>query len=145
MPKSKNQEHLTPDRVFELIESKWYLAKFIFFDPCPVGTPFNSPCFFNGLYLDWKKYNFVNPPFEVRTLEKFVKKAINEAKKGKKTIMLLPCKTDQAWFHELILKNNFEILWIRKRLKFKNNKDHATGSHFLVKIYFFDIHHNLCL
>lgn len=134
MPKSKNQEHLTPDRVFELIESKWLLIRELFFDPCPVGTPFRAPCFFNGLYGDWKKYNFVNPPFEIRTLEKFVEKAVKEAQKGKISILLLPAKTDQAWFHEIILEFDFEILWIRKRLRFKNNKDSATGSHFLVKI-----------
>ncbi len=135
MPKSKNQEHITPDIIFELIESKWFLVDFeLFYDPCPVGTPFNSPCFFNGLYGDWKKYNFVNPPFEIRTLEKFVKKAVDQALKGMVSILLLPAKTDQAWFHEIILKNHYEILWIRKRLKFKNNKDSSTGSHFLVKI-----------
>jgi len=134
MPKSKNQEHLTPDRVFDLIESKWFIRRELFYDPCPVATPFRSPCFFNGLYGNWHQYNFVNPPFEIRTLEKFVVKAVDEAEKGMVSVLLLPCKTDQAWFHNIILKNEYEILWIRKRLKFKNNKDSSTGSHFLVKI-----------
>jgi len=134
MPKSKNQEHETPDIIFDLILRHWRIPKRYFYDPCPVNTPFRSPCFFNGLYGDWKNYNFVNPPFEIRTLEKFVDKAVNEAQKGKISIMLLPAKTDQAWFHNIILEFDFEILWIRKRLKFKNNKDSATGSHFLVKI-----------
>jgi len=134
MPKSKNQEHLTPDRVFNLIFLNFGIPKNYFYDPCPTGIPFRSPCFFNGLYGNWKKYNFVNPPYEIKTLTKFVEKAVDQAQKGMVSVLLLPCKTDQLWFHELILKNNFEILWIRKRLKFKNNKDSATGSHFLVKI-----------
>jgi len=134
MPKSKNQEHQTPDRIFDLILRNWRIPKRYFYDPCPVGTPFRAPCFFNGLYGDWKNYNFVNPPFEIRTLEKFVSKALDEIEKDHITIMLLPAKTDQAWFHDMILEFDFEILWIRKRLKFKNNKDSSTGSHFLVKI-----------
>lgn len=134
MPKSKNQEHITPDRVFYIIEIDFGIDKWKFYDPCPTGTPFRSPCFFNGLYGDWHEYNFVNPPFEIRTLEKFVAKAVKEAQKGRVSVMLLPCKTDQDWFHDMIIENNFEISWIRKRLKFKNNKDSATGSHFLVLI-----------
>jgi len=134
MPKSKNQEHITPDRIFELILHHWRLPKRYFYDPCPTGTPFRSPCFFNGLYGDWKNYNFVNPPFAKEILEKFVDKAISEAQKDKITIMLLPSKTDQDWFHDWILEFDFEILWIRKRLKFKNNKNHSTDTHFLVMI-----------
>jgi hypothetical protein len=133
-PQSKNQEHLTPDRVFELIENYWNWKKSDFFDPCVVGTPFRAPCFFNALYSEWSDLNYVNPPYEIRTLEKFVSKAIKETEKMRISIMLLPCKTDQDWFHDLLLKNNYEIKFIRKRLKFKNNKHHATDSHFLVLI-----------
>jgi len=48
--------------------------------------------------------------------------------------MVLPSTTDQDWFHDLVIGGNYEILWIRKRLKFKNNKNHATDTHFLVLI-----------
>lgn len=134
MPKSKNQEHLTPDRVFDLIDQEFNIKKFHFTDQCPVGTPFRAPCFFNSLYGNWDLVNYVNPPYEVRTLEKFVDKAIQESKKARISVMLLPCKTDQNWFHDLILKNHYKIRFIRKRLKFKNNKDGSTGSHFIVLI-----------
>jgi len=134
MPKSKNQEHLTPDIIFDLIFDEWGIFPFAFYDPVPKGTPYKSSIFFNGLYGNWKKYNFVNPPYEIQTLTQFVKKAIQQAQQGKTSIMLLPCKTDQDWFHFRILLNDFQILWIRKRLRFKNNKDGATGSHFLVEI-----------
>jgi len=95
MPKSKNQEHLTPDRVFDLIENKWNLIKQIFYDPCPEGTPFRSPCFFNGLYGNWQNFNFVNCPFQKDILEKFVEKAVEQTLRNNVTIMLLPSKTDQ--------------------------------------------------
>jgi len=133
MPKSKNQEHLTPDRVYDIIEKHWGIIKESLYDPVPEGTPYKSPCFFNGLYGDWKSINYVNPPFEVKTLRKFYQKALEQRMKGKFTIMLLPSKTDQDWFHDIIY-NNFSIKWIKKRLKFKNDKDSSMGGHFLVLI-----------
>jgi len=131
MPKSKNQEHITPDKIWTLIENEWQLSHF--YDPCPAGTPYKAPCFFNGLHGNWQEWNYVNPPFEVKTLRKFYAKAKEQAYKGNKTIMLLPSKTDQDWFHDIILQD-YEIHWIKGRLKFKNNKDTAMGGHFLVKI-----------
>ena len=133
MPKSKNQEHITPDRVWEIIKEHWGLDKELFYDPCPAGTPYKSPCFFNGLYGEWKILNYVNPPYEVKTLRKFYEMAICQLMVGKTSIMLLPSKTDQDWFHDIISKG-FEIRWIQGRLKFKNNKDTSMGGHFLVKI-----------
>lgn len=127
-PKSKNQEHLTPDKIYGEIG----IAKDEMYDPCPAGTPYLAPIFFNGLYGDWEQINYVNPPYAVRTLEKFVAKAVEQSKKGKKTWMLLPSKTDQEWFHTHIKDRH--INWIRGRLKFKNNKDSATDCHFLVFI-----------
>jgi hypothetical protein len=47
--------------------------------------------------------------------------------------MLVPSKTDQDWFHDVIDKN-FEIRWIRKRLRFKNNKHDSPDAHFIVRI-----------
>ncbi|MBC8548280.1 MAG: hypothetical protein H8D23_01390 [Candidatus Brocadiales bacterium] len=133
MPKSKNQEHLTPDRVFELIQEKWDLRKEQFNDPCPAGTPYKAPCFFNGLYGKWDRWNFVNPPFEVKTLRKFYEKAKEQMMIMNQSIMLLPAKTDQDWFHDII-KRQYEIKWIEGRLKFKGAKDGSMGGHFLVKL-----------
>lgn len=127
MPKSKSDVHVTPDNVFEIIESKWGYTKDAMFDPCPVDPKFD------GLTIDWEKINYVNPPYSKPLFEQFIDKAIAETDSDKVTIMLLPSKTDQQWFHRLI-ENNYEIVWIRKRLRFKNNIHHATQPHFLVII-----------
>ncbi len=133
MPQSKSDVHLTPDRVFEIIKEKWGYSKEEMFDPCPENPQWN------GLQIDWKKINFVNPPYgkelgeKESLLSRFVDKAIREKLNGNHSIMLLPSKTDQDWFHSLI-SWNFEIKWIRKRLKFKNDKWSATQPHFLVLI-----------
>jgi len=139
MPKSKKQEHITPDEIFKIIEKKWQIKKEQFYDPCPVGTPYKSPCFFNGLYGKWMRFNYVNPMYAKKPLTEFVHKTLKELVHGSESVMLLPTKTDQPWFKLLwtmgfIDKDN--TIWIDHRLKFKNNKHQATGSHFLVRIGF---------
>jgi|APSaa5957512535_1039671.scaffolds.fasta_scaffold197976_1 hypothetical protein len=125
LPRAKSDIHCTPDRVYDIIKSKWGYSKDDMFDPCPINPEYN------GLEISWKLINYVNPPYTL--LREFVAKAIQEIGIGNKTILLLPCKTDQEWFHDL-LDLNVEIKWIRKRLKFKNNKWSATQPHFLVRI-----------
>ena len=128
MPKSKSQVYITPDRVWEIIKKTWGYDKEEFFDPCPVNPQFN------GLSIPWKELNYVNPPYAKKLLEQFVVKAIASAVFSKKTsIMLLPSKTDQQWFHN-ITERNYEIKWIQGRLKFKNAEYGATIPIFLVKI-----------
>ena len=128
MPPIKSDVHITPDKIWHIIKDKWGYDKEDFFDPCPVNPKHN------GLEIKWKKLNFVNPPYSREKGEKksqltlFVEKALEE--KGT-TIMLLPSKTDQDWFHQI---KHLDILWISRRLRFKNNIHSATQPHFLVKI-----------
>ena len=128
MPPIKSDVHITPDRVWDMIKEKWGYEKEQFFDPCPVNPQWN------GLDIDWKEMNFVNPPYsrqigERKTLlAQFVDKALEETGT---TIMLLPSKTDQEWFHKI---KDFDMIWIRGRLTFIGNEWSATQPHFLVKI-----------
>jgi hypothetical protein len=127
MPKAKSDIHLTPDRVWDMIRDNFGYQQEEFFDPCPVNPKFN------GLDIDWYRLNYINPPYS--NLPLWVEKAITHSKSNNYSvsIMLLPCKTDQQWFHDII-ENNFKIIWIRRRLKFKNNKWSATQPHFLCEI-----------
>ena len=132
MPPIKSDVHITPDIIWELIKEKWGYEKEQFFDPCPVDYKLN------GLLINWKDMNFVNPPYSRQKGEKkslltlFVDKALKETLlNNSTTVMLLPSKTDQDWFHRI---KNFEIIWIRGRLKFVGNEWSATQPHFLVKI-----------
>jgi len=126
MPKSKSDVHITPDRVYDIIKDVWGYTKDEMFDPCPVDWKED------GLKIEWHKLNFVNPPYSL--LKEFVAKAIHESTLAHYTIMLLPSKTEQQWFHDIVVERRFDPLWIRRRLKFKNNKHHATQPHFLVLI-----------
>lgn len=126
LPPAKTDTHITPDKVFDMILETWGIEKDMMYDPCPVdGT--------DGLTTSWQDINFVNPPYTL--LKEFVAKALEESNYGNRSIMLLPAKTDQAWFHDLVYNHRgVEIKWIKGRLKFKNNKWSATQPHFLALI-----------
>ena len=86
------------------------------FDPCPFQHDTNK---WNGLLIDWGECNFVNPPYSLKLKTAFVKKAIQESKKGSKSVLLLPVSTSTKLFHEYIKPNAKEIIFIKGRLKFK--------------------------
>lgn len=62
--------------------------------------------------------NFVNPPYSKKLKEQFVIKAIEESKKGKTCVMLLPVSTSTKLFHEWIKPNAKEIRFLKGRVKF---------------------------
>jgi hypothetical protein len=88
------------------------------FDPCPLHSTFD------GLNIDWKERNFINPPYsdkkETGKLKtSFVIKAIEESKKGKLCVMLLPVSTSTKLFHDIILPQKPEIRFIKGRISFE--------------------------
>ena len=91
------------------------------FDPCPFQHDLEK---WDGLKIDWKERNFINPPYSRQLKESFVIKSIEESKKGKLCVMLLPVSTSTKLFHEWILPNQKEIRFIKGRIKFsgKNTK-----------------------
>lgn len=86
-----------------------------FFDPCPLHNNIEE---WDGLKEDWAEANFINPPYSRKLKEAFVKKAIEESKKGKLCVMLLPVSTSTALFHDYIQPNAKEIRFIRGRIRF---------------------------
>ena len=74
--------------------------------------------------------NFINPPYSRKLKESFVIKAIEESKKGKLCVMLLPVSTSTKLFHEWILPNQKNIRFIKGRVKFsgKNTKGELVSD-----------------
>ena len=85
------------------------------FDPCPLNHDLNE---WDGLKIEWKERNYINPPYSAQLKNAFVKKAIGESKKGKLCVMLLPVSTSTKLFHEQILPSVKQIRFIEKRVKF---------------------------
>lgn len=60
----------------------------------------------------------MNPPYSRKLKEAFVLKAIEQAKKGKLSVLLLPVSTSTKLFHDYIKPNAKEIRFVRGRLRF---------------------------
>lgn len=83
------------------------------FDPCPLNSEID------GLSIEWGERNFINPPYSRKLKEAFVKKAVEESKKGKLCVMLLPVSTSTKLFHEVIKPNAASIEFIKGRVRFE--------------------------
>jgi phage N-6-adenine-methyltransferase len=67
---------------------------------------------------DWAgKRIWLNPPYG-RKLEPFVRRAADEADKGKTIVALIPFRCRAAWWHESVLGRASEVRCVRKRIRF---------------------------
>ena len=98
----------TPKELYDLLDKEFNFN----FDPCPLRSDFD------GLKIEWKERNFINPPYSRKLKEDFIRKAYEESKKGKLCVMLIPVSTSSNIFHEIIYPNA-EIQFIRGRVKFE--------------------------
>tara|TARA_R110002020_G_scaffold167816_1_gene356357 strand:- start:751 stop:1167 length:417 start_codon:yes stop_codon:yes gene_type:complete len=101
----------TPDYIYKELKKEFNFD----FDPCPLQHNLED---WDGLKIEWGNCNFVNPPYSRKLKESFVKKAIEESKKGKICVLLLPVSTSTKLFHHYILPNKKEIRFLYKRVKF---------------------------
>ena len=89
------------------------------FDPCPLNFKDEIPEDKDGLLIEWGNRNYINPPYSRKLKESFVIKGIEESKKGKLCVFLLPVSTSTKLFHDHILPNITEpIRFLRGRVKF---------------------------
>lgn len=104
---SKNSDNwATPKIIYDYYMNNEY------FDPCPLNSQFD------GLEIEWKNKNFVNPPYS--KIKDFVDKSIEEHKKGRKVILLIPARTDTKYFRKLV-DYGCDIFFITGRLHFNNS------------------------
>jgi site-specific DNA-methyltransferase (adenine-specific) len=88
----------------------------------------------NALALDWlqscppdsSKSVFCNPPYSRGNVAAFVRKAYTESRKGLTVVMVLPCRTEQAWFHDIAMPYG-RVEFLRKRVRFEGG---ATSARF---------------
>jgi hypothetical protein len=105
----KNDEVETPEYLKEFLEERY--GKFDF-DPCPFPRPD-----WNGLEVDWKKLNFINPPFS--EIPKWLKKGMEELKKGRKSVFLLTARTSSKYWFDLVFPNATDLLFLEGGVIFK--------------------------
>ncbi|MCK5608990.1 hypothetical protein KAR91_44360 [Candidatus Pacearchaeota archaeon] len=130
---SKNDHWETPQYIYDFLESTIFKDR-KYFDPCPLYSTFD------GLNIEWKDYNYINPPYNRKDKEAFIKKAYEESLKYKLCVMLIPATTETDIFHNVIVPNA-KVVLIRRRIKFKGhnskgeyvtNKTGQSGSMFVI-------------
>ena len=114
----KSDNWATPKKLYERLMNLGY------YDPCPLYAKED------GLKSEWKIKNFVNPPYS--KLKEWIIKAIEEHKKNKEIIMLIPARTDTKAF-KLLYEYGSHFVFISGRLKF-NEQGSAPFPSVLVNI-----------
>ena len=103
----------TPKEVLEPLQKEFKFN----YDPCPITWKVGDP---DALEADWGTSTFCNPPYS--RVGEFVKKASEEAKKGKTIVLLINVATDTKWFHEYIY-GKADIRFFKGRIKFINPQE----------------------
>ena len=113
---SNNDCWETPPKFFEELNKEFD------FDTDVCALPENAKCphyyspEVDGLHQNWTGTCWCNPPYG-RQIGKWVEKAYVSSLLGATVVMLLPARTDTAWFHDYIY-GKAEIRFVRGRIKF---------------------------
>ena len=126
---SKNMCWCTPLPFFKELDDEFHFE----LDPAATDKSAKCPKYFtpetDGLAESWGYRVFCNPPYG-RQIKEWVRKGYEESRKpGTVVVMLIPARTDTAYFHDYIFGKADEVRFIRGRLKFTdedgNEKDAA--------------------
>lgn len=128
---STSCEWETPRTLFAALDAEFH------FDLDPCATPGNAKCrdFYtietDGLTQNWGgRKVFCNPPYG-REIGRWVRKCYEESQRGATVVMLIPARTDTAWFHDYIY-GKAEIRFIRGRLHFNESTSGAPFPSMIV-------------
>jgi len=77
----------------------------------------------DALIVPWEGVCWCNPPYS-RKVWRWLAKAHEETFRGVTTVMLLPARTSNEWFHRYVY-NKYPIRFIRGRLQFVGAKSSA--------------------
>ena len=116
---SKSNEWATPPELFSDLDAEFGFS----LDPCATDDNHKCPKYYtqkdDGLRQNWGGERvFCNPPYG-RAIGEWVRKCSEEAKKpGTLVVLLIPARTDTAYFHDYIYRKAREVRFLRGRLRF---------------------------
>lgn len=119
---NNDDNYATPPDVYEDLNKRFNFD----FDPCPYNE---NEITKDGLKIEWGKSNFINPPYSQKLKKAFIIKGIEESKKGKVCVFLIPVSTSTILFHDHILPNASKIEFTKGRIKF--GKRDENGNFYL--------------
>ena len=130
----KSDNYITPKWLFvELANEFPFVMDACTTEDNPLRTILYNTPEDNGLDEEcgWESWTYCNPPYS--QVSKWVEKAVYEQKRGIKSVLLLPARTDTKWFHEYIYnKPNVEIRFLKGRLKFEGTENSAPFPSMIV-------------
>lgn len=114
--KKVNKFWLTPPEIYDKLNKEFNFD----FDPCPYPKPRDH----NALIMEWGSRCYVNPPFRKKDgggfgPTAFVRKAIEENRKGKTVVLLIPT---QSYVNLLIeagaeIRSMGRVRWLEVKTK----------------------------
>lgn len=132
MLSSLKHDYETPPELFDTLDDIFHFV----IDAAASDNNAKTGTYFteedDGLVQDWTDTTWVNPPYG-REIPKWVKKAYHESVLHKiVVVMLLPARTDTAWFHDFIMPHAYEICFIRGRIRFVGTSNSAPFPSMIV-------------
>ena len=103
-----NDDWSTPKRFYDELDAEFHFD----FDPCPIRSKVD------GLAIEWGRSNFVNPPYNRIDKPRFIRKALEESRKGNTSVLLIPAAVSTSDYHDII-KPNAEVRFPRGRIAFE--------------------------
>jgi phage N-6-adenine-methyltransferase len=135
--KASNEDWETPPKLFDPLNDEFHFTLDV------AANEHNTKCakYFdkkaNGLNQPWKgEIVWCNPPYNAKALDNFTAKALYEAQENDVvSVLLVPAKTDQKWFHRLwSVRQQVEFRWVRGRIKFVGAANGSTFSSVVIVI-----------
>lgn len=125
MISSKSNEWETPQEFFDKLNKEFHFT----LDPCCRKDTAKCSKYYtikeDGLRQDWSKdIIFMNPPYGGHTGD-WIKKALEESRKGAVIVCLIVSSTDRSYWHEYIFPYASQIRFIRGRIRFGKSKSTA--------------------
>lgn len=120
---SNKQDWETPQWLFEELDSEFDFVL------DAAANENNSKCqeYYteetNSLKQDWSKFDsiYINPPYDSKKQNEFIKKAYETNKEyGNTIVLLIPARTDTKRWHDFIFEKA-EVRFLKGRLNFETN------------------------
>ena len=137
MPLSKTDNWSTPQNLFDELNAMHNFTLDVAASstnhktPIWCGLDHENPGMSDGLGITWEGNRvWCNPPYG-RVIKDWVKKAHQESRHAE-IVMLLPARTDTAWFHDYAIQH--KVTFIRGGLKFGGQVGSAPFPSILVEM-----------
>lgn len=117
---AKSVEYETPQAFFDALDVEFHFTLDV------AASIENAKCLVfytrdqDGLSQSWTGTCWCNPPYG-RDLPRWIRKAVESARAGTTTVMLIPARTNTNWWHDLVMVHGV-VRFVRGRLRFNGGR-----------------------